>query len=152
MTVALRNRGAAPVGVLAEMPPVERAAVRCLREWQAGDGARACIQRDLARAFGADGGAEKAQALDDLMELVCAGARRPLMCRTRDCGRCGGDECAFAQMVAAAAGGDREEALLFALLLMTPNAAFEAVRCAEDLGLALFGLTRRGPDGKPDLH
>ncbi|ARE42421.1 hypothetical protein RGUI_0063 (plasmid) [Rhodovulum sp. P5] len=58
-----------------------------------------------------------------------------------------GDENAFAQMLAAAVGGEREDALIFALALMGTRHAFEAVQLAEEMGFALLGLVRAGPDG-----
>lgn len=49
----------------------------------------------------------------------------------------GSDESADAQMIAAAAAGDRDDGLAFVLTLLPPAAADEAVQTAEVLGLAI---------------
>ena len=130
------NRGAAPVGHLAELPDVERGAVLFLRHWCEGDAARAAIARDFALVFGSEQGAELAQAQDQLMRLVLGQARRPLMRHSDGCTCIGGDESAFAQMIAAAASGDEELATLFALTLIAAPAVAPVLKLAEQLGLA----------------
>lgn len=149
MSVLPRSRGAAPVAALDTLPPVERAAVRCLRGWTAGPAARARIRRNFAAVFGASADTHE-EALDALMELSLTSGRRPLARNPQHCPEVGGDENAFAQMVAAAVGGERDDALVFALALMGPGAAFQAVHLAEDLGLALLGLLRARPLPDPD--
>ncbi len=130
------NRGAAPVGHLAELPDVERGAVLFLRHWCEGDEARAAIARDFALVFGAEQGAELACAQDQLMRLVLGQARRPLMRHSDGCTCIGGDESAFAQMVAAAASGDDDLAAMFALTLIAAPAVGSVLPLAERLGLA----------------
>jgi hypothetical protein len=137
-------RGAAPVAVLAELPAVEMAAVLALRLWCSGAEGRARLAADLALALGA-AAADADHGLSELIRLVVQGGRRPMMRHGIDCPCVGGDESAFAQMVAAAAGGDREDALIFALALMPPVAAFAACQQAGPVGLALLALVRRRP-------
>ncbi|TCO74044.1 hypothetical protein [Rhodovulum euryhalinum] len=151
MSALSRTRGAAPVALLDELPPVERAAVRCLRGWTGGTAARVRMRRNFARVFGAAADVQQ-EALDVLMDLVLGAARRPLARNAPDHPEVGGDENAFAQMVAAAVGGERDEALVFALALMGPEAAFEAVIVAERLGLALLGLLRARPGAPLARH
>ncbi|MCO8146760.1 hypothetical protein NHN26_16235 [Rhodovulum tesquicola] len=145
MSALSRSRGAAPVACLSELPPVERAAIRCLRGWSAGPEARSRMRRNFVQVQGGGAPAHE-EALDVLMELALTAGRRPLARHPPDHPEVGGDENAFAQMVAAAMGGEREDALVFALALMGPQAAFEAVALAETLGLALLGLVRARRD------
>lgn len=57
----------------------------------------------------------------------------------------GGDEAAFAHLIAAAAAGDHEDAMAFALILMQANAAWQAVQLARGVGLSLLQMTRVRP-------
>lgn len=54
----------------------------------------------------------------------------------------GGDESAFANMIAAAAGQDHEDAQLFACTLMIGHTAWPAVQLALGLGQAFLRLSR----------
>lgn len=150
------SRGGAPVGHLAELPDVERGAVLFLRKWCSGEAARTTIALDFARAFGAARGSDLAMAQDDLMHLVLGQARRPLMRHADGCACLGGDESAFAQMVAAAASGDAEDAALFALTLIAGGAVPQTIALAELLGLAyadIFApLPRRFGFAAPRRH
>jgi hypothetical protein len=154
MPKQLPQRGGASVGHLSELPEVERGAVLFLRQWCLGDAARATIARDFALAFGAERGAEVAALQCRLMRVMLGQARRPLMRHADGCACLGGDECAFAQMVAAAASGDLEDAAMFAMTLIAAPAVPEAVALAEALGLAYaeiftplaLSFGRRGPD------
>ncbi|MBL3569970.1 hypothetical protein BV509_03175 [Rhodovulum sulfidophilum] len=141
MTAQIRNRGAAPVAHLCTLAPVERAAIRCLRGWRAGPAPRARIRRNLAQVFGPAAEMQE-EILDLLMETALMQARRPLTFNALDHPEVTGDENTLAEMIAAAVGGERDDALVFALGLLGPHAAFQAVRLAEDLGLALLGLVR----------
>ena len=140
-------RGAAPVGAMHELPPIELAAVVCLRAWCAGGDDRAMVGRDFRLVLGDEAGAEAVADFDALMTVMLEGARRPIMCHALDCGCFGGDESAFANMIAAAAGRDREDALLFAGTLLTGPAAWVAVSLAERLGQAFLRLARRPARG-----
>jgi len=68
------------------------------------------------------------------------------MRRGLSCACFGGDEAAFAHMIAAATVGDRDVAMDFALILIQPGAAWQAVQCTQDVGLGLLGLCRRPPN------
>ncbi len=150
------SRGGAPVGHLAELPDVERGAVLFLRKWCSGEAARTTIALDFARVFGAAHGSDLTMALDDLMHLMLCQARRPLMHHADGCTCLGGDESAFAQMVAAAASGDAEDATLFALTLIAGPAVPRTIVLAEQLGLAyadIFSpLPRRFGFAAPRRH
>lgn len=149
MSALPRSRGAAPVAHLDALSPVERAAIRCLRGWTGGPWARARMRRNFAAVFAASADTH-AEALDALMDLALRAGRRPIARHAQEHAEVSGDENAFAQMVAAAVGGEREDALIFALALMGPQAAWQAVGLAEELGLALLGLMRARPDGAPE--
>jgi hypothetical protein len=64
-----------------------------------------------------------------------------------DCRCVGGDEAAFAHLVAAAAADEREDAALMASLLVRPGIALEAVALAGQFGLGLrrMQLSCRAP-------
>jgi hypothetical protein len=130
------QRGGASVGHLAELPDVERGAVLFLRQWCLGEAARAIIARDFALVFGTERGARVAAFQDRLMRLMLGQARRPLMRHADGCACIGGDESAFAQMVAAAASGDTDDASLFAMTLIAASAVPDAIALAEEIGLA----------------
>ncbi|MFD2740115.1 hypothetical protein ACFSUD_11075 [Sulfitobacter aestuarii] len=136
------SRGAAPVGQLQELPGLERAAILSLRAWCDGGAARAALAEDIAALLGRTGGEEAQEAFDALMRLILQGARRPMMRHGCSCSCIGGDENAFAQMIGAAAAQDREEAMLFAAILVSGGAAFELVERALSLGPLFLQLGR----------
>ncbi|ANB33829.1 hypothetical protein M2324_002468 [Rhodovulum sulfidophilum] len=155
MTPDRGSRGAAPVATLDELPPLERAAIRCLRGWSDGPMTRARMRRNFGQILGPRAEAQE-ELLDALTDLVRGGGRRPMASHRPAHREVGGDENAFAQMVAAALGGEREDAFLFALALLGPHAASQAVAIAEELGFALLGLVRAHPANahvsSPVLH
>ena len=137
---ALVQRGAAPVGFLQELPPVELTAILYLRLWCDGDMGRDQVARDFRLALGMDDAVTALMTFDALVQGILRGARRPLMCHGVECRCFGGDESAFANMLAAAASGDREDAMLFAAHLMAGDAAYTVVFSAMQFGLALLRL------------
>ncbi|TCO73263.1 hypothetical protein [Rhodovulum euryhalinum] len=68
MSALSLSPGAAPVAMLADLPPVERAAIRCPRGWGASP--------RPARLGGEPEARE--EALDMVMDLVLTQGRRPL--------------------------------------------------------------------------
>lgn len=136
------QRGGAPVGMLEELPPVEMGAVLLLRLWCEGGAGRARIQNDLTLAFGTARADRELERLAALVRTVLKGARRPVMRHGVACPCFGGDESAFANMVAAAAQGERDDAMVFALALMAPDFACAAAQLAGPVGLAILGLSR----------
>ena len=134
-------RGAAPVGLLQELPPVELAAIVYLRAWCDGGSARGMIARDFRLVMG-DEAAAAVETFDALMGVLLTRARRPIMRHALDCRCFGGDESAFAHMIASAAGRDREDAVLFASTLVKGPATWSAVLMAEESGQVLLRLAR----------
>lgn len=139
------KRGGAAVGLLAELPAPERAAILAFRRWCDSTSGREAVANDFSRAFSAGRAAQEVIVFADLMGLMLAAPRRPIMRHAVSCACFGGDEAAFAYMIAAATAGDQEEAMAFALILMQPNAAWQAVYLAHDFGLALLGMARNPP-------
>ena len=136
------QRGAAPIGLLQELPSIELAAIVYLRAWCKGRADREMIGRDFTFVLGEREGQKAAEDWDALMQMLLSGARRPVMRHSLGCECFGGDESAFANMIAAAASQDREDALLFASTLMTGAAAWVAVQVALPLGQAFLRLAR----------
>ena len=134
------NRGGAPVGMMADLPVVEKGAILFLRLWCEGAQGQRQVAQDFALAFGPDRAVVETERLATLIRVVLGGVRRPLMRHGTDCQCFGGDESAFANLVAASVVGEREDAMVFALALMTPDRAFDAVTAAEGFGLAIHGL------------
>ncbi len=77
------------------------------------------------------------------MRAVQHNARRPLMRHSLDCECFGGDECAFAQLVSAATGGDEHDAMTFALHLFDGVQAKCAIGAAAMCGHAFFSMASR---------
>ncbi|WP_157982072.1 hypothetical protein [Oceanicella sp. SM1341] len=120
MTPAQRARGAAPVGVVSELPPLEMQVVRYLRLWCDGPESQAEVWQDLANRLGTVRAARALRDFESLMGLVLRNARRPLQRHGVNCTCFGGDEAAFAQMVAYARDGHTEDAGLVAALFVAP--------------------------------
>lgn len=136
------NRGGAPVGHISELPALERLAVLHLRQWFSGSEGREAIALNFSKAFAPAAAVHEVNTLARLMDCLIAGQRRAIMRHDLNCACFGGDESAFANMVAATTAGDREDAMAFALTLMRPDAAWQAVIVAEGFGLALLRLAR----------
>ena len=136
------NRGGAPVGHLAELPPLERSAVLYLRKWCSGPEGREAVAQDFSQVFQPARAAHEVNTFAALITYLSEGCRRPIMRHDFGCTCFGGDESAFANMVAASVAGDREDAMVFALSLMRPDMAWQAVTAAEEFGLALLAINR----------
>jgi hypothetical protein len=70
--------------------------------------------------------------------------RRPLMLRPAGCRAAGADENAFAAMVAAAASGEREDAMLIAICMVRADVSPQIVGLAEQVGLSLVPMVPQG--------
>lgn len=143
VTQASPVRGGAAVGMLADMPPLERGVVQLLRQWCDGEAGRIAVAEDFTAIFGAEQAALEVNNLAHLIMLMVQMGRRPLMRHQTNCTCLGGDESAFAQMVAAATAGDREDAMAFALTMLPPDIAYEAVQTAEYVGRAALDIIHK---------
>ncbi len=139
------SRGGAAVGRLADLTPIEAGAVMYLRLWSEGAGGRADAASDFDIALGADRGHIAMLTLDRLCSLCAHHGRRPLIRHGLGCGCLGADENCFAQMIAAAAEGAREDAMMMASLIVRPDYAPALASLSEELGLALRQMTTPSP-------
>ncbi|MEP2714982.1 hypothetical protein [Pseudophaeobacter sp.] len=135
------RRGAAAVGLLADLPPFEAGAVRYFRYWFSGGAARA----DLHQAFCNSLGPTRARAAFDCFGALCefcvTHGRRPLMRHGMSCSCLGADENCFANLLAAAIEGEATDADLLATLLVAPQQAQKLSALAAQSGLFLQQIT-----------
>ena len=137
MSAQPRHSGAAPVGYLAELPPLERRVIHCLRLWCAGPDGPDVMSHELVARHG-DGGRGLAADFGDLVRIMAGHSRRPLMGHAPGCPCAGADECVFARFVALAAEGAREDAVLMAALMVRADLALALALQAERIGLRLM--------------
>lgn len=145
MTQANSNRGGAPVGLVTELDSVEAASVVYLRLWLDGPDAQAQVWNDFATSLGPDQGRKALQSFDDLCSLCARHGRRPLMRHSVQCECLGADESCFANFIATAATGEREDAMLMATLLVRPDMAPIIASLAADVGLAFRRMRLGAP-------
>lgn len=124
-------KGYHPVGALSDLESEGRAVVAAFRAFR-GD-----------PAHGAD-------PLSDLCSFCARHCRRPLSAHGEGCPCLGGDEACLARFVELAIAGERDEALMLAMLLVRADLAPIAVALAEQAGLALRRATSVRP--RPALH
>ncbi len=139
------SRGGAPVGHLADLSPVEAGAVMYLRLWSDGGQSRADAASDFEVALGADVGRAAMMTLDRLCALCAHHGRRPLIRHGLECSCLGADENCFAQMIASASEGAREDAMMMASLIVRADYAPALASLSEELGLALRRMTSEVP-------
>ncbi|MEL6766516.1 MAG: hypothetical protein AAFP17_04995 [Pseudomonadota bacterium] len=132
--------GALPVGTMETLPALEAGAVRALRLWFSGPEAQAALWNAFAKTFGAQEGHRHLGAFERFLAGVLEVSHRPLMRHAMGCRCLGADEHAFAGLLAAAARGRREDALLLALALTPPHRALALVAEAEAVGPVLGRL------------
>tara|TARA_B110000908_G_scaffold60280_1_gene73204 strand:- start:279 stop:752 length:474 start_codon:yes stop_codon:yes gene_type:complete len=145
MTDAQQNRGGAPVGFITELDSIEAASVIYLRLWCDGPDAQAQVWNDFASGLGPDQGRKAVQSFEELCRLCARHGRRPLMRHSVQCKCLGADESCFANFIATAADGEREDALLIATLLVRPDVAPLITSHATNFGLALKRMNLASP-------
>lgn len=147
-------RGAAAVGRLADLDPVEAGAVLYMRLCWDNPDALAALTRDFVPLLGPVSGEVAARGFYQLSSLCQSHARRPLCPHGLTCACLGGDEACFANLVSSAAEGAREEALMMALLLVRADFAPMVTGLAQDAGLALRRMALRAGNvaGIPASH
>ena len=145
MSVTNHNRGGVPVGFVTELDGIEAASVIYLRLWCEGPGAQAQVQSDFASGLGPDLGRKALKSFEDLCALCTRHGRRPLMRHSVQCKCLGADESCFANFIAAAATGDREDAMLIATLLVRPDVAPLIASLAADVGRAFMRMRLSAP-------
>lgn len=142
---ARTSRGGATVGRLSDLTPVEAGAVFYLRLWADGANGRADAASDFDIALGADHGQSTMLTLDRLCALCANHGRRPLVRHGLGCACLGADENCFAQMIAAASEGAREDAMMMASLIVRPDFAPALASLSEEFGMALRRMTTAIP-------
>jgi hypothetical protein len=150
MTNAQDNRGAAPVGFITELDGIEAASVIYLRLWSDGLDSRVSVWNDFVSSLGVDQGRKALKSFEDLCGLCTKHGRRPLMRHSVNCKCLGSDESCFANFIATAATGDRDDAMLIATLLVRPDVAPLITSLAANFGLALKRMNLRAPQQMTD--
>lgn len=131
------TRGGTPVGFITDLSGIEAASVIYLRLWCNGPDTQAEVWNDFAAALGAIPGREALQSFEQLCGLCSRHGRRPLMRHSVNCKCLGSDEACFANFIATAAAGEREDAMMIATLLVRPDVAPQVAALAADFGMAL---------------
>lgn len=130
-------RNSAPVGTLANLPADQALAVLALRQWQGTPEDQEIWQNAVTRRGGADCATRMMRQFDQLLAILSSHGRRSLMRHACDCPCLGSDEAIFANFIATAATGEREDAMLMAMLLIRPDVAPMAVSLAQTVGLEI---------------
>ena len=137
MISAQEKRGGTPVGFITELDAIEAASVIYLRLWCDGPEAKSQVYSDLTHSLGLDQGRKAFDAFEDLCNLCARHGRRPLMRHSVQCKCLGSDESCFANFIATATEGQREDALMIAMLLVRPDVAPIIASLATNFGLAV---------------
>lgn len=145
MTTGQHKRGGTPVGLLTELDGIEAASVIYLRLWCDGPNAQQHVWNDLASELGPVTSRKALQSFETVCSLCARHGRRPLMRHSLHCKCLGADESCFANFIATAAAGDREDAILIATLLVRPDVAPLLASAASEFGLALKRMRLAAP-------
>ncbi|MBO9411396.1 MULTISPECIES: hypothetical protein [unclassified Ruegeria] len=133
-------RGGATVGRLTDLSPIEASAVLYLRQWS-----DAALARADGLAQESDQDSVAMSVMDRLCSLCAHHGRRPLIRHGLGCSCLGADENCFAQMIAAASEGAREDAMMLAALIVRPDFAPALAALSEELALALRRMSVAAP-------
>lgn len=133
--------GAMPVGTLGTLSRLETAAVRALRLWFSGPEAQSLLSDVFERNFGPQGGPRYLGAFEHFLTDLLNGSTRPIMRHSLTCHSLGADERVYGGLLAAAADGRREDALVCALAFARPDHALALVAAAEGIGPVLERLS-----------
>ena len=145
-------RGAAPVGLLADLDAAEALAVLCLRLWFDGARGREELAQTFSRGLGQEGAARALYAFADLLEICATYGRRPIMHHKVACRCLGADEACLANFLMSAAEGDREDAMLLATLMVRADAAPMLAEAGCAVGAILRRLALHATPAPATLH
>ncbi len=137
MTTDPNQRGGAPVGFITELDGIEAASVIYLRLWCDGSDAQSQVWTDFTSMLGPSGGRKAVESFEQLCALCSRHGRRPLIRHAINCKCLGADEACFANLIASAANGKREDALMIAILIVRPDIAPLVASLAAEFGFAL---------------
>jgi hypothetical protein len=157
VTIHADMRGAAAVGRLADLAPLEAATVIYLRLWCDGPDGRRQVRDELCGMLGPRAGGDALSAFDTLCGLCARHGRRAFLRHDPGCQCLGADEACLANLVALSAEGDREDALLIATLLVRADLSLHLFAAAQAFGLALCRMSlaavpRGAPARPPRFH
>lgn len=133
MPLTATRHGATTIGQLDTLPAMDQLAVLCLR----GLGKGAELNQFLAMRFGSEAAASVLARCDDLAQFLARHARRPLKRHAPGCPGLGADEAVFAHLCRLADMGERDELLMFAMLLCRADLAPCLAPLAEMFVLSL---------------
>lgn len=149
MTLQHPIRGGEAIGTLDSMAPEESAAIMLLRLWCDGPDGQAQVWTAMSDKLGPAAGSAALKSFERLLALCLGHGRRPLQRHGVDCRCAGADECWFARLIDAAAEGDREDAMMLAVLMVRADVASCVVGFAEQVGLSLRRMNGHLPDLPP---
>ena len=130
-------RGGAPVGQLAHYPVIEAVSVIYFRHWCESAGQENMLLTEFESGLGARRGRRACKQFQSLCDMCLRHARRPFVRHSVGCKCVGADEACFANLVAAAAEADTEDAMMIATLMVKAQVAPLVTGLAVDVGLAL---------------
>ncbi|MEL6838471.1 MAG: hypothetical protein AAFP85_04225 [Pseudomonadota bacterium] len=145
MNAVPSHRGGASVAVLDDFDGLTAAAVLYLRMWHEGPETQTGVINDLMNTLGTRRGHKAVATFAELCSMCMRHGRRPLCRHGLNCRCVGADEASFAHFVATAATGDRDDAMLMAILLVRPDIAPALTSLAADFGLALKQMDLAAP-------
>ena len=128
------------MGYLSEISGLERRSVSLLRMWCSDVPSQKLVEDKLETTLGVERGHQAVDCLRQICDMFSRHGRRPIMRHHPDCACLGGDEACFANFVGASSEGQREDALLFAMLMVRPDFAPCLVALGEQFGLALKSM------------
>lgn len=131
-----QNPGGATVGDLHAIEGDRALAILMYRDWFDGTDGRERVASVFDQALGSEGDHALATWTTLMTELVVH-ARRPLIRHGLSCRCIGADEAVFAQILALAMAGEREEALMILSLLIPADRSLPALHAAERCGCNL---------------
>ncbi len=149
---AHQPKGAAAVGRISDYDPLSVAAITYLRMWCESPDTQHAMMEELVDTLGAARGHRAIEAMSDLCSLCVKHGRRPFCRHGLHCSCVGADEACFAQLVSEAVDGDREDAMLIAILMVRPDLAPMAASHAARFGVALRQMSLKVPRASPPQY
>ncbi|MDX8346358.1 hypothetical protein SLH49_00010 [Cognatiyoonia sp. IB215446] len=101
--------------------------------------------KDILNTLGETRGSNAIASFSELCSICVQHGRRPFCRHALKCRCVGADEASFAHFVATAAEGDRDDAMLIAILMVRPDMAPVLTSLAADFGLALKQMNLAAP-------
>ncbi|PJI84413.1 hypothetical protein BC777_3471 [Yoonia maricola] len=137
--------GGGTVGLLDDCDAINAASIVYLRMWCSSPDTQASMLADLTNTLGAARGDKAVETFAQICRLCTRYGRRPLARHGLGCRCIGADEASFAQLIATATEGDRDDAMLIAILMVRPDMAPILISLATTFGLALKQMNLAAP-------